>query len=123
MILEIIFVCLFVCGILINIKDSLNIIGWFLSIPLGFVLVIMAINLMTLSDDFGFEKEKYYNLKEQVEHIETDDVVTAENLRNQVLEMNNTISKHKSYKDNIWIGMWYSEDIANLEPLKWKQNN
>lgn len=35
-------------------------------------------------------------------------------------EMNNKIARHKTYYDNKWIGIWFSEDIANLEPIALK---
>ena len=62
----------------------------------------------------------HYNLKAQVEYIDKDDIVTSENLRNQVLNMNNTIDSHRVYHKNIWIGDFYSEKIGNLPKLEWK---
>lgn len=31
--------------------------------------------------------------------------------------MNNKIARHKTFCDNDWIGIWFSEDIGNLEPF------
>ena len=84
--------------------------------------VCMLLSTITLSSEFAYTEAQYNNLKKQVEYADQDDIVTDANLRNQVLEMNNTISEHKCYSSNIWIGVWYSERIGNLEPLKWKSN-
>ena len=93
--------------------------GWVSVVIGGIVVVIMLLCASTLPADFAYLEEKYNNLKTQIETIERDDIVTGENLRNQVLDMNNEISKHKCYSKNMWVSMWYSERIGNLEPLKW----
>ena len=94
--------------------------GATLSIIGGIVVVIMLLCASTLPADFAYTEEKYNNLKTQLEKVERDDIVTGENLRNQVLDMNNEISKHKCYSQNMWVSMWYSERIGNLQPLEWK---
>lgn len=35
----------------------------------------------------------------------------------KVLEINDRIDRNRQYKDNIWIGIWYTEEYANLEKL------
>ena len=85
---------------------------------IAFILVLA--DASTLESQFALIELKYYNLKEQIEQTEDDDIVTGENLRNQVLDMNNTIAEHRSYCDNMWIGMWYSKRIGKLQNLKWK---
>ena len=83
-------------------------------------MAIMLLCASTLPADFEYLEEKYNNLKVQLEEVERDDIVTGENLRNQALDMNNEISKHRCYSKNMLVSMWYSERIGNLEPLKWK---
>lgn len=39
-------------------------------------------------------------------------------LKNDVLSVNYTVMKHRSYVDNFWIGIWYDKDVAKLELLK-----
>lgn len=94
--------------------------GWTLTLGGGFIIVTMLITAATLETEFAYTEDQYNNLKEQLEYVERDDIVTGENLRNQVLDMNNTISKHKRYSQNWWVGMWHSKRIGNLEPLEWK---
>ena len=101
-------------------SDEASILGWVLTIVCGIVVAIMLICASTLPADFEYIEEKYNNLKAQLEEVDRDDIVTGENLRNQALDMNNQISKHRCYSKNMWVSMWYSERIGNLEPLKWK---
>ena len=38
-------------------------------------------------------------------------------LEEKIVEMNNKINENKLYLNNIWTGVWYNEEIANLEKL------
>ena len=98
----------------------LECIGRVAGIISSFILVILLCFLPTLQSDFDYTKEKYYNLKSQVEYVESDMIFNDANLRNQVLEMNNKIASHKVYSKNWWIGKFYSEEIGNLPRLQWK---
>lgn len=35
-----------------------------------------------------------------------------------IFNTNKTIAKHRAYHDNWWIGIYYSEKVGNLKPLK-----
>lgn len=84
------------------------------------VIAIVISSMMTQQSDFDYIESRYYNLKEQVKYCEHDDIVTDANLRQQVLDMNNTIAKHRVYSHNIWVSMYYSERIGKLKNLKWE---
>ena len=98
---------------------------WIVPVVGGFVVcaaivvIVLGVSLFTIERDFDYIEERYCNLMEQVEYVDVDNIVTDANLRNQVLEMNNTIAKHRVYCDNPWVGPWYSERIGNLENLTW----
>lgn len=83
-------------------------------------LIICTCIGITLESDWEYTEAQYYNLKTQVEYVDKDDIVTSENLRNQVLHMNNTIDTHRVYHKNMWVGDFYSEKIGNLPKLEWK---
>jgi hypothetical protein len=85
----------------------------------GFAILVITIVLIDQKNEFAYEIEQYQNLRGQVKTLTKDDIVTGENLRNQVLEMNNKISKHRIYSKSPWVGLYYSEEIGNLEPLEW----
>lgn len=100
-------------------SDEFEPAAWIGAIVGGIAVVIISIVLINEENEFAYNKEQYYNLQKQVETLSKDNIVTGENLRNQVLEMNNMISKHKIYSKSSWVGVFYSEEIGNLEPLEW----
>ena len=128
MIITIIVLCLFIIGLILvrlgyqEDYDVIGIIGVILSVCSGVVFVILLITFMTLNSSLEYQKSTYYNLKHQVEYVSKDDIVTSENLRNQVLEMNNCIDKHKVYRKNKFVKDFYSDEIGNLPKLEWKSN-
>lgn len=79
---------------------------------LGFLCIIPA--------EFAWNEQQYYNLKAQVEYVEFDYSLSDNNLRNQVLEMNDDIARHRAYSHNWLVGVFYCEHLGELEPLKWR---
>ena len=102
--------------------DGLMAPGWLITVIFGLVVIGMLICTIDLKSNFAYNEDRYNNLKAQVEMCDRDDIVTDDNLRNQVLEMNNDIAKHRQYSKNKWIGMYYSKHFGTLEPLQWKSN-
>ena len=100
--------------------DDLCVLGWVLGVISAFALAVALIALLVRQSEFDYTKEQYYNLKSQVEYVETDIILNDANLRNQVFEMNNKISSHKVYSRNWWVGTYYSKEIGNLPKLQWK---
>lgn len=82
--------------------------------------IIMSIVIMDNRYQRKVEIEEYRNLKEQVNYVDKDYIVTDANLRNQVLEMNNKISKNKVYGHNIWVSGFYNPELGDSEKLIWK---
>lgn len=102
--------------------DGLCALGSIFGFVALFGLTIAGCCLITLKEEFAYTESQYNNLKEQIEYCDRDDIVTDSNLRKQVLDMNNTIAKHRDFSHNFWIGMYFSERIGSLENLKWKSN-
>lgn len=102
--------------------DDLGMPGWLMTIIFGLCFIGALLVTIDLKSNFAYNEDRYNNLKAQVEMCDRDDIVTDANLRNQVLEMNNDIAKHRQYSKNVWIGMYYSEHLGSLEPLQWKTN-
>ncbi len=89
----------------------------------GFALVIILFSFINIGNRFNYIVEKYDNLKLQVEEYnnmsEPIKVSSLEyDIREDVLEMNNTISKHKVMSQGVWTSCWYSKKVGNLEKLK-----
>ena len=111
---------IFVCASYRWYWDDLCVLGWVLGVISAFALAVALIALLIRQSEFDYTKEQYYNLKSQVEYVESDIVLNDANLRNQVLGMNNKISSHKVYSRNWWVGTYYSKEIGNLPKLQWK---
>lgn len=89
----------------------------------GIALVIILFSFINIGNRFNYIVEKYDNLKLQVEEYnnmsEPIKVSSLEyDIREDVLEMNNTISKHKVMSQSVWTSCWYSKKVGNLEKLK-----
>ena len=123
----IVFVVLVVLSILCCIFSKQNNDWWFgASIIFSLGLLCMMLSLCNINKNFEYTIEKYNNLKEQVEiYNKMEDhtkIASVEyDIREEVLNTNNMISKHKIMCNSIWVSCWYSEKIGNLEKLKLNQ--
>ena len=126
MTLVFLFICILLLGIvLIYLDDKFNsvicVICGIGSIFVSTIALIVCLSIgFTLKSDWEYCKAQYYNLRQQVEYVDKDDILTSENLRNQVLNMNNKIDEHRIYHNNFWLEDFYSEEIGNLPKLEWK---
>ena len=123
---------LFVLGIIcfiINEKldsdDFWWICGGILVVVSSCMLMFCGLFTVDLKKDWEKTKYEYNTLKEMVESYKEDNIKWVDNsnvynfqLYEDVIEMNNTIDKHKVYHDSKWVGIWYSEEIGNLEHIK-----
>ena len=93
------------------------------SILFIFYLIITVSSIYNYSlIDRKFEEIKYnYKIKKEVlDYSRGENISSYEriSLTKDLLEINNIIAKHKAYYGNKWNGVFYSEEIGNLEPLK-----
>lgn len=77
--------------------------------------VIMLISLCDLKSEHKSNLADYNNLRTQLEQSEY-----SPELHEKTLEMNNKIDKNRIYNDNIWIGVWYDEELGKCEKIEWK---
>ena len=92
-----------------------------LSVPITVIIVCAS-----LTRNPGWEQTKYdYAFtKELIENYEPgDDYGNIPSITEKVLHINRTIAKHKAYCNSAWFGVWYSEEIGNLEPLTLPKRN
>ena len=85
----------------------------------GTFLVLVGV-LCVKPAEFAWNEQQYYNLKAQVEYVDFDYSLSDNNLRNQVLEMNDDIACHRAFSHNWFVGVFYCEHLGELEPLKWR---
>ena len=83
-------------------------------------LIIFGCMFATKSSERDTIIAQYENLKQQTEEFIADDVLTEDNLRVQVLKMNNKIVEHKAYVDNWLVGAFYIKEVGELPLLDWE---
>lgn len=81
-----------------------------------FVFIFMFIGIPK-KRDIEYKISKYENLRAQAEGLTRNDIVDLDNLREEILDMNNDIDKNKIYSKSPWISVFYSEEIGNLQKL------
>lgn len=65
---------------------------------------------------------KYEYISRMVESYDGQDYGNMGSLVESVVDMNSTIATNKAQYDSKWMGLWYSERIANLEPITFNSN-
>ncbi len=81
-------------------------------------LFICGMSLVNIDRQFEARMNEYEVITTMVESYDGQDYGNMQALTEQVVYMNTIIAKHKAYCGNKWTGIWYSEDIAKLEPIK-----
>lgn len=81
-------------------------------------LIISLCALINIDRRFETRMNEYEAIVAMVESYDGQDYGNMQALTEQVVHMNTIIAKHKAYCGNKWTGIWYSEDIAKLEPIK-----
>ena len=81
-------------------------------------LIITLCCLININHRFDATVYRYETTVKMVDSYTGQDYGNMGALVEQVVRMNNIIVEHKAYYNSIWVGPWYSERIANLEPIK-----
>jgi hypothetical protein len=122
-ILEIVlFVALLLLFILVKDETLMGIFGYCIVLVLV-GSIVGDINNYKTEDDINRTIELYGSLKAQVEIVNNSNYKIIRNaiipdLIERVDSINKTIKKNKNNYDSWWVGMFYSEEIGKLEPLR-----
>lgn len=97
--------------------------GWtFISYTVGVISVITLITitclLINIDKRFDAAVYRYETTVEMVDSYTGQDYGNMGALVEQVVSVNNNIAEHKAHHKSKWVGLWYSERIASLEPIK-----
>ena len=97
--------------------------GWsFVFYTTGFIsaisLIIALCLLINIDRRFDAAVYRYETTVEMVNSYTGQDYGNMGSLVEQVVRVNNSIAEHKAHYNSKWTGLWYSERIANLEPIK-----
>ena len=82
-----------------------------------FITIIFMFIEIPKEKEVEYSIAEYENLKEQSEGLTREDLVDLDILREEILSMNNKIDKNKIYSNSPWCGIWFSEEIGNLQKL------
>ena len=127
MITLIIFIALFLFNlgvIFISIKtdevESAVAFGY-IELFVGVILGLMIYGAVTADVRWAQFKAEYEATKGIVETYHPYYYGNTIDITRQMFEINSTIAKNKARYDNKFYNIWYSEEVANLEPLKFKR--
>ena len=81
-------------------------------------LITVLCLLINIDRRFDAAVYQYETTVEMVNSYTGQDYGNMGALVEQVVYVNNRIAEHKAHYDSKWVGLWYSERIANLEPIK-----
>lgn len=81
-------------------------------------LIIVLCLLINIDRRFDAAVYRYETTVEMVNSYTGQDYGNMGSLVEQVVRVNNSIAEHKAHYNSKWTGLWYSERIANLEPIK-----
>ena len=81
-------------------------------------LVIALCFLIGINRRFDAMVYQYETTVEMVNSYTGQDYGNMGALVEQVVNINNGIASHKARYNSPWVGLWYSERLGNLEPIK-----
>lgn len=94
---------------------------WWDPFPMTWIITFVVIIFMFIevpkNREIEYSIAEYENLKEQAEGLTREDLVDLDILREEILSINNKIDRNKIYNNSPWCGVWFSEEIGNLQKL------
>lgn len=81
-------------------------------------LIFSLCFLIGINRRFDAMVYQYETTVEMVNSYTGQDYGNMGALVEQVVDINNGIASHKARYNSLWVGLWYSERIGNLEPIK-----
>ena len=81
-------------------------------------LIFVGITLIGKKADFRRYEYEYNSTKALVETVDLNNYGNVGPVLEKVISINDRIANHKAYSKTFWLGLWYSEKIGNLEPIK-----
>ena len=110
-----------VAGCLIDSKTFYSawaIISYLIGGVSAITLIIISCLLIGINRRFDAMVYQYETTVEMVNSYTGQDYGNMGALVEQVVNINNGIASHKARYNSPWVGLWYSERLGNLEPIK-----
>ena len=80
-------------------------------------LIITSLSLINIDTRFEATQYEYQVISEMVESYDGQDYGNMTALTESVVDINSKIANQKAHYKSEWTCPWFSEDIANLEPI------
>lgn len=84
-------------------------------------VIVLSLTLINLDRRFAATINEYYVITAMVESYDGQDYGNMQSLTEAVVKINSIIAEHKAFYGNKWTGIWYSADIATLEPITFRK--
>lgn len=81
-----------------------------------------ACSLININNRFEATINEYEAICQMVDSYQGQDYGNMAALTESIVHMNKTISVHKAHYNSPWMGLWYSERVANLELIQFNRN-
>ena len=94
------------------------IVSYFIGGVSAIALVIALCLLIGINRRYDAMIYQYETTVEMMDSYTGQDYGNMGELVGQVVRINNGIASHKARYNSVWVGLWYSERIGNLEPIK-----
>ena len=85
------------------------------------ILLICLASFININKRFDYTCYRYETIVQMVDSYNGQDYGNMGSLVEEVVEMNKVIANHKAHYNSKWTGLWHSERIANLEPIRFNK--
>lgn len=93
----------------------------FIGITSILALIICLASLININKRFDYACYRYETTVQMVDSYDGQDYGNMGSLVEEVVNMNKVIANHKAHYNSKWTGLWHSERIANLEPIRFNK--
>lgn len=93
----------------------------FLGVLSVLVEIVLVISLINKNARFEAFITDYENTVALVETYRGTDYGNMNSMTEKIIDINKSIAQHKELSKSKWSGLWYSEKIGNLEPIKFNR--
>lgn len=100
-------------------NELLEIFSATLAILSALALICMGLSLVNKNTRFEAFINDYEFTKELVESYDGSEYGNMSTLTGKIIQLNKVIGENKAFVHNGLSGVWYSEKIAELEPIKY----
>ena len=102
--------------------DGWSFASYLVGIISGLALASFLCALINIDKRFDAKIYQYETIVQMVDSYDGQDYGNMGSLVEAVVDANEAIAIHKAHHDSKWTGLWYSERIANLEPIRFDRN-